>query len=319
MSKPNHNDAVAKANQLKKIAAELAFEGLSESLMPKMESLVNSVLTKEADEEMEESLSEQEELDEDFDLSSFLQEDETEDEPTDDVTSDDVPTSDEVPTEDPATDAPVEDPGLADDASLADLTVGDLKKLFQDIISGGSDEFGAADVDADAFDPATADMDDEPSTDFEEPEEDPDLDEILAELDIKVNGEPTPTAPIQESKLKKELSTAKKLLKEANSKLVELNLLNAKLIYSSKLFNSISLTENQKRTAYNQFEKAKTTKEAKLVFESLKATYSKTTKSKVQENLGFASAPAGKAPKKPTAEIIDTDFITRQKALAGIR
>ena len=99
----------------------------------------------------------------------------------------------------------------------------------------------------------------------------------------------------------------------------EINLLNAKLLYTNKIFKSKNLTETQKVKILNAFDKAGSVKEVKIVFETLNENIKiKTTKSPIRENLGFASKATGRT--KGTAKpVVETDpMVARFKKLAGL-
>jgi hypothetical protein len=83
------------------------------------------------------------------------------------------------------------------------------------------------------------------------------------------------------------------------------------------------LTENQKIKVLKAFDKAETVNEAKVIFESLNENLvNKSTKSNIKESMGFASKPAGVAPKHIITEekVIEEDaMVSRFKKLAGIK
>jgi hypothetical protein len=116
-----------------------------------------------------------------------------------------------------------------------------------------------------------------------------------------------------EEKLKEAYSTIETIKSDLN----EVNLLNAKLLYTNKIFRAKNLTESQKVKVLEAFDKATTSKEAKLVFETL-STEVKERKSQVTESMiGGASKAAGIAPsKKPILEV--NDQFARWQHLAGI-
>jgi hypothetical protein len=97
----------------------------------------------------------------------------------------------------------------------------------------------------------------------------------------------------------------------------EVNLLNAKLLYTNKIFNSAkNLTESQKLNILTSFDKATTVKETKLVFETLSEGL-KTKKSPIKESLGMASKIVGTTNSKQP--IIESDnMVARFQKLAGI-
>ena len=118
-----------------------------------------------------------------------------------------------------------------------------------------------------------------------------------------------------------ELKEAKLVIKHLQSELNEVNLLNSKLLYTNKIFRAKNLTENQKIKVLKAFDKAETVNEAKVIFESLNENLvNKKTKSSIKESMGFASKPAGVAPKRPlTEQVVEEDaMVSRFKKLAGI-
>ena len=126
-------------------------------------------------------------------------------------------------------------------------------------------------------------------------------------------------------KTRKELSETKSTLKTITSELNEVNLLNSKLLYVNRIFKANNLTDSQKLRVVETFDKAASVKEAKLIYETIKDTFSiKNTKSTpkkskfIKEGLGMASkAVKSIAPKKV---ITETDnMITRMQKLANIK
>jgi len=108
-------------------------------------------------------------------------------------------------------------------------------------------------------------------------------------------------------------------INELRNELNEVNLLNAKLLYTNKIFKAKNLTESEKIKVLNTFDKAETVKEVKLVFETLTESFRTTsTKNSIKESLGSASktiAPA--APKQPIIEV--NDAFARMQRLAGLK
>lgn len=115
----------------------------------------------------------------------------------------------------------------------------------------------------------------------------------------------------------KEMAEMKEELDELRATLNEVKLLNAKLLYTNKIFRGKNLTENQKVKVLQAFDKASTVKETKLVFETL-STELKEKKAPVNESIrGLASKPTGAAPtKQPILE--SNDQVIRWQKLAGI-
>ena len=113
------------------------------------------------------------------------------------------------------------------------------------------------------------------------------------------------------------LSETKKMekeLQELRSELQEINLLNAKLLYTNKLFRNKSLTESQKVKVLAAFDKAKNKQEAQLIYETLLGSIVTTAKSPIKESLGSASKVLGSVAKP----IIENDAFARMRELAGL-
>ena len=115
-----------------------------------------------------------------------------------------------------------------------------------------------------------------------------------------------------------ELDEAYTTIESLKSDLNEVNLLNAKLLYTNKIFKAKTLTESQKVKVLGAFDKAGTVKETKLVFETLSEGLKTKKTSMIKESLGSASRVSRSVnAKKP---IIETDpMVERFKKLAGLK
>ena len=114
-----------------------------------------------------------------------------------------------------------------------------------------------------------------------------------------------------------EMDEMKKEIEELASTLAETKLLNAKLLYTNKIFRAKNLNETQKVKVLEAFDKATSVSDAKLIYETLTAV--KETKTAVTESMrGMASKAVGIAPeKKPILEV--NDQFARWQILAGIK
>jgi methyl-accepting chemotaxis protein len=116
--------------------------------------------------------------------------------------------------------------------------------------------------------------------------------------------------------MKAELDEALSTIETLKAELNEINLLNAKLLYSNKIFKAKNLNENQKVKVLSSFDKAKNVGEVKMVYETLNEGI-KVKKETIKENLGRAS----KATTTPTAKqpiVESNDVFKRMQKLAGI-
>ena len=128
--------------------------------------------------------------------------------------------------------------------------------------------------------------------------------------------------------LKKQLAESLSTVKFMKGVLAETNLLNAKLLYTNKLFKGKSLTEDQKLKIINTFDLTKNIREVKLAYtvlaESINSGASvvkkktNTTAQAITE--GLASKPVSST--KPDSTIVEpqADVMTsRFQKLAGIK
>jgi hypothetical protein len=122
----------------------------------------------------------------------------------------------------------------------------------------------------------------------------------------------------EREEMKSELEEAYSTIKTIKTELQEVNLFNAKLLYTNKIFKAKNLTESQKVKVLAAFDKAASVNEAKLVFETLSEGF-KEKKSSVNESMlrGSASKVTGVVEKKPIMEV--NDQFTRWQKLAGIK
>ena len=108
-------------------------------------------------------------------------------------------------------------------------------------------------------------------------------------------------------------------INELRNELNEVNLLNAKLLYTNKIFKAKNLTESEKVKVLNTFDKAETVKEVKLVFETLTESFKAVAKkTAIKESLGSASRSiAPTQAKQPIIEV--NDAFARMQRLAGLK
>jgi hypothetical protein len=119
-----------------------------------------------------------------------------------------------------------------------------------------------------------------------------------------------------EEKLEEAYNTVKKLKSIIN----EVNLLNAKLLYTNKLFRNYELSENQKMKVIENFDRATNTREVKLVFTTIAESFKRpTTKRIVKESLA-SRAVNTTAPSNATRQVLGEGFelANRWKKLAGL-
>ena len=203
------------------------------------------------------------------------------------------------------------------DINIEDMSTEDLENFIKDVIS---DMVSSGELEAGEGEEEKVEEEEEEEMEMgeEDEEEEMDVDAIVAEIK-KSKAKKSPEKDDDEKeKMKKELKEAYDALKHIKSELNEVNLFNAKLLYTNKIFRNKNLSESQKVKVLSAFDKAVNIKEAKLVYETLSEGL-KTTKAPVNESLlrGAASKVSGIAPKKPILEV--NNQVSRWQLLAGIK
>jgi len=141
----------------------------------------------------------------------------------------------------------------------------------------------------------------EPVTESEEAEEmsdedeEIDLDEVIKALDEEEADDEGESVDELNKRLKEYQSTVGYLREKLN----EVNLMNAKLLFTNKLFRGFGLNNNQKLRVIEQFDRTKNLREIKLVYATLAESFQGKDKPRVNESKGQASKTVqSTAPKK---------------------
>jgi hypothetical protein len=209
----------------------------------------------------------------------------------------------------------------------------DLEAIIKEL----EDELGSDDeheMEEDAADPMAAQHDDETPLAYNEEEdwnegEDKDsmeelnIEEIIRELEEEEEAEEEEKKAVAEAKaLKSELAEAISVIKTLKSTINEINLLNAKLLYSNKLFRGYNLTNEQKSKVIDSFDRTGTIREVKLVYSTIAESMKMGGSVKKVESVKRITEGASK-PQKSTGvekQIISENsaYSDRFKQLAGL-
>lgn len=247
---------------------------------------------------------------------------------------------------------------LDDDKKISDLTVGELTDLIQDIVAtasvpapegnegvdlepgdveGAGEEAPAGDLESTAGEEATSTdtvpgADEEPGSDDEEI----DLNEILKELEEEgselsesdTNGtlsDPKPQAEqkpgntqSRQKQCTKELAEAYRTIRSLKRTLSEVNLLNSKLVYTTRMLKR-DLTESQKAEVISAFDEAKSPAEVKVVYRTLSESVRPSKRRSITEGRerSFASRSVGRST-AAQGVVESNDMVRRMQQLAGI-
>ena len=126
-------------------------------------------------------------------------------------------------------------------------------------------------------------------------DEEIDLDEVIKALDEEEADDEGESVDELNKRLKEYQSTVGYLREKLN----EVNLMNAKLLFTNKLFRGFGLNNNQKLRVIEQFDRTKNLREIKLVYATLAESFKGKDKPRVNESKGQASKTVqSTAPKK---------------------
>jgi len=118
--------------------------------------------------------------------------------------------------------------------------------------------------------------------------------------------------------IQSELNEYKEAVVFLKDKLHEVNILNAKLLYTNKLFKEYALSNDQKLKIVETFDRAQTTREIKLVYSTLAESFTGEKNVKKEVVKEFASKKTGGTA--PSKKIIseENQVADRFRKLAGI-
>ena len=299
-------EAIADAKAVRETALANAKIALEEAFTPRLQSMLSARLAEEAEEE---DMYEEEEVET------------PEPEMTEEGAEEDYDT------------APAE---TQQDAELEEEDDLDLEEIIREL-EGSDDEEMEEDLDSSDIGQGDNQVD-KYSTSTEDPGKGHDgisIEEIIealreAEGDEEMEEEPVTEGEDEEEDVVKEgegedeeaaakVEEAYRVIKFLKNKINEVNLLNAKLLFSNKLFRNFELNESQKMKVIENFDRASNLREVKLVFSTIceSLTVSKNNKKQnIKES--YASKPVrSTAPKK---EILSesTALAARWKKLANL-
>ena len=333
------SEAIADAKAVKETALANAKLALEEAFTPKLQSMISAKLAEEADEEVDE-------MEEELDSSDLGAGDNAQ--PSDDANdSSDIENDDELMGEEEDMD---EEEEVSEEEDMEE-TYGEGEEMDEDDDMDSEEEMGA-DMDDDMEDDDEDDLDlesviaeleaemeedeapadenyhEEEEMDEEEDmdeEEEIDLDEVIRTLKEMEEGDYNEEEMDEEEDMDEdedlagELEEAYNTIASLKNTINEVNLLNAKLLYTNKLFRTFDLNENQKVKVLENFDRTSSVREVKLVFSTLAENLNVAKKKRSVVKEGYASkATKSSAPKK---QIISegNELSARWKKLAGLK
>ena len=307
--------AIADAKAVRETALANAKLALEEAFTPRIQSMLSNRIAEE--EEMEEGMHGDDEKNEgmhgDDEKNEGMHGDKEMEEGKhsdmeEDMEEDMVRDMEEDMEEAPETEVHSEEAGDMDEMEL-EAIIKELEEEMEDMDEElDSSEIGAGDnkVDLDATsteDPGEGDL-------YEG--EEVDLEEVIKALREMEEGEDKmeegedkmeEAEEMEEGEGKGDLEEAYEVIRFLRSKINEVNLLNAKLLFSNKLFRNHSLNESQKLKVIENFDRASNIREVKLIYSTLAESFGsgKVAKRKLKESYA-SKASASTAPKKVLTE-----------------
>ena len=269
-------------------------DDMDESNIIEIDGVKYAPISEEEDEDdMDEDLEEREDdddMDEDLDLESVIKELESE---LDEVEKDD---------DDEKNEEIDEGEEIEENDVSSDIGKGDNKVNKKANSSSGSGSEGKAK------------LKEGEEKDDKEMDEDIDLDEVLAALSEE---EDEDEKKDEVAELKSDLEEHRSVIETLRGKLNEVNLLNAKLLFTNKLFRKYGLNNEQKMKVVEQFDRASNLREVKLVYSTLGESFG-AARNNINESKGAASKPI--ASTKSEKEVISegNELKDRFKKLANI-
>jgi len=310
-------EAIADAKAVRETALENAKMALEEAFTPQIKSMLSAKLKEDEheDDEVEEFGHDDDEGDAE---EGYDEDDEVGDEDEVEVPAEDA----EVGDEDEVDVTDEGDYGADEDEEVEEEAL-DLEAIIRELETELSED---ADEDEEEVEEST-DTSDEPVFEGEDDEDEEPVEEEyeIDEAELSEGEDDEDEDEVEESNtytVEAELKEYKEAVHFLKDKLHEVNILNAKLLFTNKLFKSYSLDNNQKLKVVETFDRAQTTREIKLVYSTLAEQFqdngSIVTRKSIKES---ASAPvASTKPSKESRKVIseETQVANRFKKLAGL-
>lgn len=329
-------EAIADAKAVREVALANAKIALEEAFTPRLQSMLSSKLSEEAEEDEEMTEGEDEEHMEEYmegeeeEAPKMEEADEEHSEEMEEEYGSDEESMEEGEdsTEEPGDEIHEEEDEMEDEEEIDEDLMEIIRQLEEEL---DSSEIGTGDnkqPSKSASDDHTemkseklvqlVEEEEEEKVEEAKDEDEVDIQEILRALREEEEEEKVEEGEKEEEEMKEaKLQEAYAVIQFLREKLNEVNLLNSKLLFSNKLFRAHALTESQKITVIENFDRAKSLREVKLVYATL-AESLKTTKVK-QIKESFASKPV--ASTRPSKAILSesTVMADRLRKLAGLK
>jgi len=368
MAKNILKEAIADAKAVREVALANAKAALEEAFTPRLQSMLSAKLSEELDEgedkeeieemyeddpradkdSMDENMyeDEKEDLDEEIDLEEILSEleldegDDSKEETVDEVKDKDEKTMDEAKDEE---EEKIDEMQVIHKAETANRTgyaadyvhegtenfdldalleeINNLDENEEDEVNEVKDKDEAKETTNEWAEFSRAN----PDVSFMNENEREGMEELYNRIKETILQE---KEEINTEAIQNELEETKAAFEAVRTELNEVNLLNSKLLYVNRIFKANTLNEAQKLRVVETLDNASNIKEAKLIYETIKDTFTvaKATKTapkkSIRESLGMASKLSGTTQSVARNKAVlneSNDMVTRMQKLANIK
>ena len=311
-------EAIADAKAVRETALANAKLALEEAFTPRLQSMLSAKLSEEEGEDEYAPEVAEDTYTAGVDDQDPAMEEVYEDEMEEEETMETEPAPEMEEGEEEVAPEPVPEPEMEEGEGEDDLELEAIIRELEGEIEGSDEiEEGEEEV-APEPEPEAEVAVEETVTEEEGSEDDVSIEEIIKALREEDEEEITEGEDEEEvtEAAEEDLEEAYTVIKFLKSKINEVNLLNAKLLFSNKLFRNFAMNESQKMKVIENFDRASTIREVKLVFSTL-AESLKVNKTKRIVKESTASRPTrSTAPRRVISE--GTALASRWAKLAGL-
>ena len=307
-------EAIADAKAVRETALQNAKMALEEAFTPQLKSMLSAKLKEEDLEEDSIPVVEEEEVEDGDEDEEVEESTETSDDTVVEVEDGEDEMGDEEEVEEGSYHEDEDEDEEESDEDNLDLEAV-IRELESELSEAESEDEEDEDVEESVEEPVEEseeefEIDENELKEEDEDEEDEDVEESVSSEDSS-----------ELSNVQNELKEYKEAVSFLKDKLHEVNILNAKLLFTNKLFKEYVLDNGQKLRVVETFDRAQTTREIKLVYSTLAEQFGDNSTINRKSIKESASAPvASTKPSKEATKVIseESEVANRFKKLAGL-
>jgi len=318
--------------KLRETALANAKLALEEAFTPHLKSMLSKKLQAETEGEDEESHDESVEVEEAMEDEDEESKDESVEETNEEAVEETMEDEDEEKKDEVYNDEEMEDEGMHDEEMEdeesemedeapeddEDDDIGEVLKQLEAEMADEDEDHKEEGYHGEEEDEKDESVSEEMEDEDEDMDEEIDLDEIIKALTEEDEEEEEEEKAEEAMVPAAELDEYRQTVQYLKDKLSEVNLLNAKLLYTNKLFRSRNVSEEQKMKVIEQFDRAANVREVKLVFTTFAESIARKPVNESAKRVSKASKPVASTESKKPIIGENTDFKSRMKKLANI-